>query len=213
MNTRHTALLAAALSAAACAALPAAEPATAQQMADLINQARALGRTCGKTYYPAAPPLKWNPLLEKAAAAHAQDMADKNYFRHESPDGRDMAGRVEQAGYRYRAVGENILAGEPTARAVIDTWLAPPATAKTSWIQPTPKSAWPTPPTSIPNTASIGCRTSARWRGSEKRVGRIGRFSDGLWQQWCEGAGCGEFKRCRSSEKECPKYQRQEFFR
>lgn len=125
MNTRHTALLAAALSAAACAALPAAEPATAQQMADLINQACALGRTCGKTYYPAAPPLKWNPLLEKAAAAHAQDMADKNYFRHESPDGRDMAGRVEQAGYRYRAVGENILAGEPTARTVIDTWLAP----------------------------------------------------------------------------------------
>ena len=130
MNTRHTALLAAALSAAACAAPPAAEPATAQQMADLINQACALGRTCGKTYYPAAPPLKWNPLLEKAAAAHAQDMADKNYFRHESPDGRDMAERVEQAGYRYRAVGENILAGEPTARAAIDTWLAAPGHCK-----------------------------------------------------------------------------------
>ena len=28
-----------------------------------------------------------------------------------------------------------------------------------------------------------------------------------------EGAGCGEFKRYRSSEKECLKYQRQEFFR
>ena len=131
MNTRHTALLAAALSAAACCvAPPAAEPATAQQMADLINQARALGRTCGKTYYPAAPPLKWNPLLEKAAAAHAQDMADKNYFRHENSDGRDMAGRVEQAGYRYRAVGENILAGEPTARAAIATWLAAPGHCK-----------------------------------------------------------------------------------
>ena len=28
-----------------------------------------------------------------------------------------------------------------------------------------------------------------------------------------EGVGCSRFKRSRSSEKECPKYQRQEFFR
>ena len=28
-----------------------------------------------------------------------------------------------------------------------------------------------------------------------------------------EGAGCSRFRRCRSSEKECPKHQRQEFFR
>ena len=28
-----------------------------------------------------------------------------------------------------------------------------------------------------------------------------------------EGVGCSEFRRYRSSEKECPKYQRQEFFR
>ena len=28
-----------------------------------------------------------------------------------------------------------------------------------------------------------------------------------------EGANCSGFRRCRSSEKECPKYQRQEFFR
>ncbi|WP_448970740.1 hypothetical protein [Neisseria sp.] len=28
-----------------------------------------------------------------------------------------------------------------------------------------------------------------------------------------EGVGCSGFRRCRSSEKECPKYQRQEFFR
>ena len=28
-----------------------------------------------------------------------------------------------------------------------------------------------------------------------------------------EGAGCSGFRRCRSSEKECPKHQRREFFR
>jgi len=28
-----------------------------------------------------------------------------------------------------------------------------------------------------------------------------------------EGADCSRFKRCRSSEKECPKYQQREFFR
>ena len=28
-----------------------------------------------------------------------------------------------------------------------------------------------------------------------------------------EGAGCSRFRRCRSSEKECPEHQRQEFFR
>ena len=168
MNTRHTALLAAALSAAACAAPPAAEPATAQQMADLINQARALGRTCGKTYYPAAemePPARKGRRRPRAGHGRQKLLPPRKLRRPRHGRARRTSRlplprrrRKHPRRRTHRPRRHRHLAG-------------PPATAKTSWIQPTPKSAWPTPPTSIPNTASIGCRISEHWRGSEKGDG------------------------------------------
>jgi uncharacterized protein YkwD len=56
--------------------------------------------------------------LGAAADAHSRDMAKKNYFRH-SKTGK----LVEQHGYKnWRAIGENIAAGQETAQQVFDDW-------------------------------------------------------------------------------------------
>lgn len=92
-----------------------------------INRTRQAGCTCGVTYMPPAPPLTWNNILEQAAIGHAQDMAIKNYFSHESKDGRTLFNRIENAGYihtgyRSFAVGENIAQGQQSINEVMAGW-------------------------------------------------------------------------------------------
>ncbi|GHG23418.1 hypothetical protein CBQ26_02470 [Deinococcus indicus] len=113
--------------AAAPAPTPAPTPAPgtgfAQQVLDLVNAARAQGRTCGATAYAAAPALTLNAQLGQAAQDHAADMAAQNYFSHTSKDGRTAGQRIAAAGYAYRTWGENIAAGQVTAAQVMDGWL------------------------------------------------------------------------------------------
>jgi len=92
----------------------------------LTNQARASARMCGTTNYPAAPGLVWNDRLQAAATAHAQDMAKRGYFAHESPEGGTLADRLRTAGYAYRAAGENIALGQPSVTVVMEDWLGSP---------------------------------------------------------------------------------------
>lgn len=93
----------------------------------LTNAARAVARTCGTQNYAAAPALAWNDLLANAARGHAQDMAAKNYFAHNSLDGRTPWDRIVAAGYtNYRTLAENIAAGQTTPENVVDGWLGSP---------------------------------------------------------------------------------------
>ena len=101
--------------------------ASEQRVLDLTNQARAVARTCGTSSFPAVPALTWNASLAKAARDHASDMAAKNYFSHTSQDGRTFDVRITNAGYSgYRALGENIAAGQPTPESVVAGWLNSP---------------------------------------------------------------------------------------
>ncbi|MBB5377537.1 uncharacterized protein YkwD [Deinococcus metalli] len=109
-------------------AVAGATPATpsgtfAQRVLDLTNAARTQARTCGSTTYAATTPVTYNAALEKAAQAHAADMAAKNYFSHTSQDGRTFSQRVTAAGYSWTRVAENIAAGQPTPEAVVAGWL------------------------------------------------------------------------------------------
>ncbi|HSW18905.1 MAG TPA: CAP domain-containing protein [Ramlibacter sp.] len=91
-----------------------------------VNQARALPRRCGGDSFGAAPPLRANVALERAAAAHAQDMARHGYLDHQGRDGSSPADRASRAGYNWRSVGENIASGQPTAAEVVAGWLRSP---------------------------------------------------------------------------------------
>ncbi|WP_278422121.1 CAP domain-containing protein, partial [Stutzerimonas kunmingensis] len=83
-------------------------------------------RRCGKQDFAAAGPLSWNETLGSTAEAHSRAMANGNFFSHLSEDGRTPGDRAELAGYAGRQVGENIAAALPTARKVLDGWLASP---------------------------------------------------------------------------------------
>jgi uncharacterized protein YkwD len=92
----------------------------------LTNDARSKPRNCGDQFFNASPPLQPNPLLDRAAASHAQEMAQQGLLEHEGRDGSSPADRVSRAGYRWRSVGENIASGQTTAEQVVQEWLRSP---------------------------------------------------------------------------------------
>jgi uncharacterized protein YkwD len=97
-----------------------------QAVLRLVNHARARPRVCGARSFGAAPPLVWNDALAQAALVHSRDMAARNYFDHADPNGATVAQRATRSGYRWRVVGENIAAGQGSARQVVAGWLASP---------------------------------------------------------------------------------------
>ena len=100
-------------------------PATAleQMILELVNRARldpaaeaarygiALneGVPAGDTISTASKqPLAMNETLLGTARAHSQDMIDRDYFAHDTPEGVTPFQRIVNAGYNYSTAGENI---------------------------------------------------------------------------------------------------------
>lgn len=70
----------------------------------LVNQARA-------EYIPkwlGRGPLQWHPLLARTARLHANDMLERRYVAHITPEGTTVANRLDRQGISYLACGENI---------------------------------------------------------------------------------------------------------
>lgn len=95
-------------------------------MTQAVNEARSERRVCGETSYDAAPPLRWSGQLADAAHEHSLDMAQNNHFNHEGTDGSSPGNRIRRQGYSAVAWGENIAAGYPTVREVVQGWLDSP---------------------------------------------------------------------------------------
>ncbi len=70
-------------------------------------------------------PLRIDERLRRAARLHSADMAARDYFSHDSLDGRSPWDRIEAAGYDYPAA-ENIARGQTTPRQVVQAWLDSP---------------------------------------------------------------------------------------
>jgi LysM repeat protein len=86
----------------------------AEDMQALVNGARA---------EVGLDPLSLNPLLVEAATRHAQDMVDRDYFDHTSPEGLRPADRALAVGYEYIAIGENIAGMIPDIDRVFTMWM------------------------------------------------------------------------------------------
>ncbi|MGW6512728.1 CAP domain-containing protein, partial [Streptomyces niveus] len=89
----------------------------ADQVTTLVNAERSKAG-CG--------PVSANSQLRTAALRHSQDMAAKDYFDHNSPDGKDPGDRITAAGYRWTTYGENIARGQQTAAEVMKGWMNSP---------------------------------------------------------------------------------------
>ena len=110
-----------------------------------INQVRSERRSCGKygTMGPVGP-LVWSDKLYEAAYAHSYDMARSSHFSHDGSGTRNdraavemglrrgskLRDRMSYAEYRWRAIGENIAAGQRTTQAAMDAWLRSDAHCK-----------------------------------------------------------------------------------
>lgn len=73
------------------------------------------------------PALSQNDELQAAAAAKVEDMFRKQYFEHVSPQGHGPSYFVENAGYAYIVIGENLALGNfPDDAALVQAWMDSP---------------------------------------------------------------------------------------
>jgi uncharacterized protein YkwD len=104
---------------------------------DLAPAPRAVTPTCGtadesrafallNAYRQSAQlsKLSCDPQALKVARAHSQDMCDRRYFSHTTPEGKAPWDRMRAGGVSFRAAGENIAQGYDTAQGVHDGWVA-----------------------------------------------------------------------------------------
>lgn len=71
-------------------------------------------------------PLNLNGQLNSSAQAKAQDMANKNYWAHVSPEGTQPWYFFDQSGYAYIRAGENLAYGFMTSQGAVDGWMNSP---------------------------------------------------------------------------------------
>lgn len=71
-------------------------------------------------------PVKPCPALRRAAQQYATVMSTRDHFGHVGPEGSQPAERMMREGYRWRALAENIAAGQRTVADVMASWVASP---------------------------------------------------------------------------------------
>jgi uncharacterized protein YkwD len=89
-------------------------------------RAEMLARVNAARKRAGAPPLRSNADLDQAAQRHAQDMLARDYFAHESPEGKTVRDRARAVGYDWRRIGENIAKGQFSVDEVMETWMNSP---------------------------------------------------------------------------------------
>lgn len=82
--------------------------------------------TNSNRYYNGDQGIQLDARLNRIAQEFAEDMANRGYFSHYSPEGRDMRDRLREGGVRYAWAGENIAMGSPTAKTVVRRWMESP---------------------------------------------------------------------------------------
>ncbi|GAA1964868.1 CAP domain-containing protein [Catenulispora subtropica] len=72
-------------------------------------------------------PLRIDPKLQAAAQAHSDDMAARNYYEHDTPEGVDPGTRMTRAGYSWKSWGENIYESPHDPATAMAGWMESPA--------------------------------------------------------------------------------------
>jgi len=67
--------------------------------------------------------LGLNTQLDQAAQAKANDMAARDYWSHNTPDGQTPWSFITAAGYNYQTAGENLAYGFSTASDTVTGWM------------------------------------------------------------------------------------------
>lgn len=92
-----------------------------RRVVDLANAERAKA---------GCPALRVNSRLQKAAQGHADDMAARDYYEHDTPEGRSAGDRITGAGYRWSTWAENIHRGPKDPATAMRDWMNSPGHRK-----------------------------------------------------------------------------------
>ena len=71
--------------------------------------------------------LTLNSKLAAAAQAKANDMVARNYWSHNTPDGKEPWVFIDAAGYEYQKAGENLAYGFATSEDAVTGWMNSPS--------------------------------------------------------------------------------------
>ena len=66
--------------------------------------------------------VTYDSRLDSAAQAHAQDMVNRGYFNHISPEDDDVEDRIILQGYTPSAWGENLAGGQQSEAEALRAW-------------------------------------------------------------------------------------------
>lgn len=88
-----------------------------QQVLSLVNEERSKRDL---------PSLKMDTAISQVAILKSEDMRDSNYFNHTSPSYGSPFEMMKSFGISYKYAGENIAAGQPSADAVMKSWMNSP---------------------------------------------------------------------------------------
>ncbi|MBW4718597.1 CAP domain-containing protein [Saccharothrix obliqua] len=86
----------------------------AERVVQLVNAERAKAGCAALTV---------DGRVQSAAQAHADDMAARNYYEHNSPEGKTGGDRLTAAGYSWQKWGENIHKGPSNADRAMRDWM------------------------------------------------------------------------------------------
>lgn len=95
-----------------------------------LNGWREKEQICGAEIMPATPAMRWNVKLQTAAFEHSAQMAATNLVSHTSLDSRQLRDRMNDVGYRFAMVGENITAGPASLATAMQAWFDSPQHCK-----------------------------------------------------------------------------------
>lgn len=87
---------------------------SAQSLLNDTNKERALNNVTSLTL---------NDELTAAAQAKANDMANRNYWSHNTPDGNAPWIFIDKAGYAYQKAGENLAYGFSSPQTTVTGWM------------------------------------------------------------------------------------------
>lgn len=90
-----------------------------REMLNLINERR---RTVGMRAFCV------HPKLQRAAREHTADMVERNYYSHNTPEGKTPLDRARKLGYRTDYVAECLTGGDAkeSPRVAFNTWMNSP---------------------------------------------------------------------------------------
>ncbi|MEO8862878.1 MAG: CAP domain-containing protein [Candidatus Saccharimonadales bacterium] len=103
--------------------LPAAQHRGVLSYATQISQDGLLTETNNRRAENGRHSLESNTTLEAAAQAKANDMVKRNYWSHNTPDGKAPWVFITNEGYLFQKAGENLAYGFTTDGATVSGWM------------------------------------------------------------------------------------------